>query len=55
MKQRWLLRDHCNGFAQLGLDDLGDVDPINTNFAAVEIVETLNELDEGRLPRPRRR
>ena len=54
VEQRRVLRHHGDGAAQAALGDLGDVLAVDQDPAALQVVEPLDQLDEGRLARARR-
>src|SRR5262245_20835902 len=53
MKQHRLLRDHADRPAQGILRYLSDVLAVDQDASALDVVEAKNEVEEGRLSRPR--
>ena len=51
MQQRGVLRHHRNVAAQAVLADSGDVLPVDADFAAVQVVEAQEGVDQGRFAR----
>jgi hypothetical protein len=53
-EQEHILQHDPQLFAQIVLFHLADVDPVDVNAAAVNVVKTCQQIDDRRLSRPRR-
>src|SRR5699024_8955010 len=54
LEQPGVLEDHAGALAQLGAGEVADVDPVDGDPSAVDLVDPHHEVHQRRLPGPRR-